>query len=279
MVGVLGIVAALISAGVMRARESSNRAICLNNLRQIGVSLALHENTNLKLPPGVSVNEGRTPYPFMSWMARLLPFMEREDLWQKTVQAYALDRRFKRNPPHIGISIRISLFSCPSDSRTDTVGSINDLPYAFTSYLGVEGTNQSRKDGLLFLDSQTRSADISDGLSNTLAVGERPPSADGVLGWWYAGWGQSQDGSADMVLGSRELCVSVYGRGCDSGPFQFTAGKTSNQCDAFHFWSLHPGGAPFLMADGSGHFFSYSVNPILPALSTRSGGESISFPD
>jgi hypothetical protein len=33
-------------------------------------------------------------------------------------------------------------------------------------------------------------ADITDGLSNTLMVGERPPSSDFQYGWWYAGAGQ-----------------------------------------------------------------------------------------
>ena len=53
----------------------------------------------------------------------------------------------------------------------------------------------------------------------------------------------------------------------------------SNQCDAFHFWSLHPGGAHFLFVDGSVHFLSYSAASILPALATRAGGEAVTVPE
>ena len=48
----------------------------------------------------------------------------------------------------------------------------------------------------------------------------------------------------------------------------------SNQCDMFHFWSLHSGGAHFLFADGSVQFLSYASAPLLPALASRAGGEA-----
>jgi prepilin-type processing-associated H-X9-DG protein len=46
-----------------------------------------------------------------------------------------------------------------------------------------------------------------------------------------------------------------------------------------HFWSLHPGGAHFLFADGSVRFLAYSADSSLPALATRAGGESAALPD
>ena len=50
-------------------------------------------------------------------------------------------------------------------------------------------------------------------------------------------------------------------------------GSLTEQCDLFHYWSLHNGGANFLLVDGSVHFLSYSANLLLPGLSTRAGGE------
>jgi hypothetical protein len=55
-------------------------------------------------------------------------------------------------------------------------------------------------------------------------------------------------------------------------------GQITNPCDQAHFWSLHAGGANFLMAEGSVHFLSYQADDILPALATRNGGEVVSLP-
>jgi prepilin-type processing-associated H-X9-DG protein len=60
-----------------------------------------------------------------------------------------------------------------------------------------------------------------------------------------------------------------------SGPFRYGPGSVDNPCDRYHFWSLHPGGANFLFADGSARFLPYSAAPIMVALATRSGQETI----
>jgi hypothetical protein len=109
-------------------------------------------------------------------------------------------------------------------------------------------------------------------------VGERPPSADGALGWWYAGEGQGGSGSADMVLGVREQNYTFTE--CPPGRSAYGPGRVSNQWDALHFWSLHAGsGANFLSADGAVHFLRYSAAPLMPALASRAGGEASTLPD
>jgi prepilin-type processing-associated H-X9-DG protein len=153
----------------------------------------------------------------------------------------------------------------------------DQFPVAFTCYLGVEGKDVYSQDGVFFKDSNIRMADISDGTSQTLLAGERPPSADFQYGWWYAGIGQKFTDSADMILGVEEQNIMPVTAGsCPPGTYAFEPGTIGNQCDMFHFWSLHSGGAHFLFADGSVHFLTYSVAPLLPALASRAGGESVS---
>jgi prepilin-type processing-associated H-X9-DG protein len=280
VIAIIGTLIGLLVPAVQRVRDAMIRARCLNQMRQIGLALHQYHDAQRSLPPCMSYHDGADPHPFLSWNTRILPFLEQQALWEGAEQAYALNRSFYPNPPHTNRTVVMPLFSCPADPRTLTVELLADgQRVTFTDYLGVEGTNHYRLDGVLFVDSHVRLADITDGASNTLCVGERPPSADGILGWWYAGEGQSKDGSGDMVLGVREYNEGQYGRDCPRGPYSFGPGRAQNQCDAFHFWSLHIGGAHFLFADGSVHFLPYSAASILPALATRSGGESISVPD
>ena len=66
---------------------------------------------------------------------------------------------------------------------------------------------------------------------------------------------------------------------CPPGPYHFVEGRFTEQCDLFHYWSPHPGGANFGFCDGSVRFLAYSADPILPALATRAGGEAVTVPD
>jgi prepilin-type processing-associated H-X9-DG protein len=147
-----------------------------------------------------------------------------------------------------------------------------------TSYLGNEGIRAADSSGVLFLNSSIRVTDIHDGSSNTLLVGERPPSADLIFGWWYAGWGQDRAGEGDSVLGVRTKNVQIpFAPDCPVGPYHFAPGDFNNQCDAFHFWSPHSGGANFVFADGSARFLTYSADEIMPALATRAGREVVEW--
>lgn len=146
---------------------------------------------------------------------------------------------------------------------------------ALTSYLGVSGLDYSAKDGVLYQDSRVRIADVLDGTSNTLLFGERPPSADYQFGWWYAGTGQQLTGSADVILGVRELNIMpiVAGSVCGPGRYQFGPSSPSDPCAWYHYWSLHAAGASFAMSDGSVRFVRYEAARTLPALASRAGGE------
>jgi prepilin-type processing-associated H-X9-DG protein len=280
VIAIIAVLLGLVLPAVQKVREAASRIKCQNNLRQIGLALHQYHDAQAAFPPGCSYRNGTDPQPHMSWLTRLLPYVEQEALWHQSLRAFQQERFFQKGP-HLAITgVVIPYYACPTDARTSQSSSVNGLggsfQVAFTSYLGVGGTDRTHNDGILYLDSRIRLTDITDGTSNTLAVGERPPSANLNFGWWYAGWGQAKDGSVDMVLGVRERNVSSAG--CSLGPYEFRPGRVSNQCDAFHFWSLHSGGAHFLFADGSVHFLNYSARPLMTALATRAGGDTIVDP-
>jgi prepilin-type processing-associated H-X9-DG protein len=215
----------------------------------------------------------------MGWLARLLPAVEQGPLWQRTVSAYA-ERPIPFGFPHVGLATPIPVYSCPSDGRQAESHSTHEgLRVAVSGYLGVLGVDYRTPNGVLYGGSRTRLVDVTDGASNTLLAGERPPSPDFWFGWWYASG--LVNGSGDTVLGVRERNSRTdrYTASCPSGPYQFVPGKVDDMCDTYHFWSLHPGGANFAFCDGSVRFLTYSANDILPALATRAGGETVTVPD
>lgn len=278
VIAIIGILMSLLLPAVQKVRAAAARIQCANNLKQIGLALHNYHDTYDVFPSGVTSKSSEFR---MSWLARLLPYVEQEPLWNITLGAYDFLPFPFTNPPHIGLSHPIKLFACPADSRVSLTQPTHlNFRVALTSYVGVFGTDYTQPDGTLFLDSQVRLTDITDGASNTIIVGERPPSADFWYGWWYAGLGQANSGSPDMVLGVRDINTGArFAQSCPRGPYHFQPGNFREQCDLFHFWSPHSGGAHFLFGDGSVHFLSYSADDILPALATRAGGEPVSLPD
>ncbi|HMP04022.1 MAG TPA: DUF1559 domain-containing protein [Gemmatales bacterium] len=289
VIAIVATLLALLLPAIQRVRATLDKARCLANLRTLGRALAEYQNDKGHFPAGCSYSGSTEPMPHLGWQARLLPYLERNELWLETVNAFAVEKFFLHQPPHRGLGVQIKEFVCPSDPR---LGPSLELPsylggmvlLGYTSYLGVLGVDQTRNDGVLFLNSRIRPGDIADGLSTTLMVGERPPSALLNAGWWYAGWGMNRNGAGDMILGAAELnqydpSYSPAKYGCPDGPYVFQRGTFQNQCSMFHFWSPHPGGAHFLFADGHARMLSYGAAGVLPALATRRGGEAVSIPD
>jgi prepilin-type processing-associated H-X9-DG protein len=279
VIAILAVLIGLLLPAVQKVREAAARLKCANNLKQMGLALHQYHDTMGGLPPGVAGRSATEPYPFMSWQVRILPYLEQEALWRKSQEAFGQTTDFRRSPPHTGFTTILPIYSCPSDVRTSAIGSARGLPVAFTDYQGVEGTDQFHKDGVLFLDSRVRFVDVTDGLSNTLFVGERPPSTNGILGWWYAGKGLASNGTAEVTLGMTARNQGPYGTGCPPGPYFYMPGDPKNQCHVFHFWSMHTGGSNFGFGDGSVRFIGYSAVTVMRELATRAGGEVVTLPD
>jgi prepilin-type N-terminal cleavage/methylation domain-containing protein len=260
---IIVVLVGLIVPAVQKVREAGNRTECSNHLRQIGLALQAYYHNFQVLPQAYSTT-GTGDTTGRNWAAAILPYLEMDNLQRQGRTFYD--------------GQTVALFLCPSEPRggNPTGGS---GPTGYTHYLAVEGTDYQSTDGLLYHDSQTRFADVKDGLSNTIMIGERPPSPDLFWGHWARG-------PFDSALGARStVIVNTYSSGArpaegatpctDRLPGNFAAGLVDDYCDTHHFWSFHPGGGLWLFGDASVRFLSHAAAPIIPQLATRAGGEIV----
>jgi prepilin-type N-terminal cleavage/methylation domain-containing protein/prepilin-type processing-associated H-X9-DG protein len=279
VMAIIGVLVALLVPAVQKIRAAAGRIKCINNMKQIGIGLHHYHDVYRVFPPGLSTYNGTQYNPppppdamwYFSWMARIMPYVEQQNLarqvdwnawpwWQEPING-----------------IPLLVFQCPADPRVPIAADYGGFPVGLTEYMGVNGTNQLKYDGILHVNARVtlQSVTDGDGTSTTLLVGERPPSSDLFYGWWFAGSGDYPwFGATDVVLGTREYDPAT-GR-----TFSFGPGKLDNPDDRWHYWSLHPGGANFLFGDGSVKFLHYEIGPtLLVALGTYQGGEAIGSGD
>jgi prepilin-type N-terminal cleavage/methylation domain-containing protein/prepilin-type processing-associated H-X9-DG protein len=272
----------LLLPAVQKVRAAAARVSCGNNLRQLGLGLHQYQAVHGAFPPATR-DDNAAPYPFLSWMGRLLPYVDQGPLWDVTEAAFKSDPYQMRVPPHPGAMTPVPLFHCPAGATPSLVTMYDGQQAALGSYRAVNGTDLLASDGMIYRNSAVKNADVKDGLSQTLAAGESQPfHGDGItVGLWYNGQGVSNStllyGSPEVALGVRERNL-VHGWGgnfgeCAAGPHAYRPGTQADRCDMFHYWSFHPGGANFLAGDGSVRFLGYAADTVLPALATRFGGE------
>jgi prepilin-type N-terminal cleavage/methylation domain-containing protein len=292
VIAIIAILIGLLLPAVQKIREAANRMKCSNNLKQMGLALHNYNDTYGTLPKGNTawVNPNLPPYEgSWTWMAQIQPFMEGDNIYRmaKTFAQSGGSNWYSWYNP--ACPMKQTMYTCPSDVRGGQVasGTLIGLPghdQAITSYLGNAGTTgyagfpSAQYDGVLYTESQVRITDMSDGTSNTIMVGERPPSQDLDFGWWFAAYGWDGQGDGDCVMTSNDINIANYfanngnsltpGPSCDAPPAQkvgLVPGKPSLFCDGSHYWSFHPGGAMFLFGDGGTRFVRYTSNNILPA--------------
>lgn len=293
VIGLIALLAGLLLPAVQAARESAVRADCQNKMRQIGLGLHNYASAHGHLPP---VGDGTpnpktgigTPERLLNWMALVLPHIEQGDLWATSAAACRAQPLPYASPPHVGFSTPVKTFVCPADVRLGApVWTQKSGTVALTSYIGTGGTfwptavpdPQGRITATLGVFSSatgTRLTDISDGTSQTLMAGERPPPDSFQAGQWYQRtWVLEPFGGPDGIM----VCLGPVAAGdpCGRGSV-FGPGRLANPCDRLHYWSLHRGGANFVFADGSVRFLQHNAVYVIPALSTHAGGEVADLP-
>lgn len=288
VMAILGTLLGISIAGLQQIRVSSARLACQNNMRQIGLAILNFHDQRGYFPPAYDGSGNK----ITTWLKLILPEVGYENARpEDPVSVYLCPADRSASAMIYEGAITLSKFNSSDCSTTHSsltavqkpTASNSKVKYACTGYVAVVSSKNVNGpyDAVIYPMSRTRATDIRDGQSNTLLVGERPPSADLVWGWWASPY------KGDISMGASNLyrfaVRSVVGRSgkkqsvtCPAIPF-FGAGSLDNPCDVQHFWSLHPGGGNWLFADGSVHFFRYETSLQLPSLASRAGGEVIDW--
>jgi prepilin-type N-terminal cleavage/methylation domain-containing protein/prepilin-type processing-associated H-X9-DG protein len=279
VITIIGILIALLLPAVQAAREAARRIQCGNNFKQVGVALHNYHAVKGCFPMGMSDNGG-----YWGWSTFLLPYIEQQAVFEMCSFTGG-SNYWSASPLHNRDATKtwISAYLCPSDPQAQTGGANNGAAVSVHTPDELAGLSDMcavsdsvewmtsnhglprmfpEVDGVFGADGACTIADIKDGTSNTLAVGEVTGGGVGSKqGNFWATW-NLQD-TVEGINGSHTASGGTYPPDAN-GPGSGT--------DDAGFASFHPGGCNFAAADGSTHFISQNIaQSILAALTTRNG--------
>jgi prepilin-type processing-associated H-X9-DG protein/prepilin-type N-terminal cleavage/methylation domain-containing protein len=272
VITIIGILIALLLPAVQAAREAARRAQCCNNMKQIGLAVHLYHETHSVIPPAYdyrpNVAEG------WGWSAWILPFVEQASI------ASQIEYNFSYNLDHLPnrnlIKSILPFYQCPSAAPlkkavccmalaaygTDHAGETHYAAIATHTIPAAGYAFAEKGSGCMYVNSKVTFAQITDGSSRTLLVGERIANPDNDP--WKLLAGSVCPGGvceAGNVWAGPNMITTAYG--INAGPTVLESGVMSD----------HPGGANFTFADGHVQFLSQNLRQeILVAITTRAPG-------
>jgi prepilin-type N-terminal cleavage/methylation domain-containing protein/prepilin-type processing-associated H-X9-DG protein len=313
VMAIIGVLVGLLLPAVQAAREQARRLQCANNLKQIGLALANYIDRNQGLPAGYrstwDLVSQREIGPGWGWAAKILPVLDQQPLYD----AINLDQNIQDPVNQTARLTKLSVYLCPSDVEVSEWTAANGVLWiyqghlysaqqpicdiAMANYVGVFGIGEPGVDGegIFFRDSFIKPVDITDGLSHTLAVGERatnlaanfgtvinvgPPLKN--VGRGQATWVGAVAGALlwscapDPFDPDSGTCKREDGSGMALGHTGEGHGPGDTRSDVNQFTSRHLQGAHFVFCDGHVTYLRLGMEyNAYKALSTRAGGELI----
>ncbi|HZZ29042.1 MAG TPA: DUF1559 domain-containing protein [Pirellulales bacterium] len=313
VIAIIGILVALLFPAVQSSRESARLLQCANHLKQLGVALHNYESARHCLPPGSESRQydALTPYTFYRWsaLAHLMPYMELAAVHNSldfSVPLYSAGFQvFPQN--RAAVALLIPDFLCPCDTGQPVSPVFGPTNYAACAGSGVGGGTPFETDGVFYINSKTRTNQITSGLSKTAAMSES------ILGQAVP-FGTSRSQANPRFVYAFTFTTPLSETACGStitynvsdprgfawanGEFRSAMynhylppnsqnldciasrlGGSLAEIDSAYGWrtarSLHLGGVNLLLADGSVHFETDTIDPaVWKAMSLRASEAS-----
>jgi len=284
VIAIIAILIGLLLPAVQKVREAAARMKCQNNLKQFGLAIHAYNDANNRLPPG-GVTIGNWGSDKGSWLVFTLPFMEQDNIFRQ------IPNMTVTNVDSVGtcpvLPARISYMRCPSDDYnfqatvSNYVGSQGPQCKVYCGYEPFQQYCQPSVSGLgnwgynakpsVDMDpgananelmgvfnrhgTEITFASISDGLSNTIFVGETLAGEHdhirSVNNWARVNGGNTHIMTTVPINYKTDQIV-----GCAANPQRSYA----NWAVAWGFKSRHTGGANFLFGDGSVTFLNQNID-------------------
>lgn len=295
VIAIIGVLVALLLPAIQAAREAARRSECQNHLKQIGLALQTYHDTQKSFPMG----RDRMDQYGVSWAFRLLPQIEESAIYTAFVKTAQVDDpandRAMRTP--------IDVYACPSRRSAEAnrnfdnndsaptpemlgVATLGD--YAANAgihhYTGMNNLNTNSEEftsdlvdttvaGPIYSGSRISARRVIDGLSSTIAVGERHiPPADESFEEDRRQWRQ---GDTAFLAGDNRFTIFRQS-GDDTDEDKPNAGLATGPDDPSYlkFGGPHPGVTMFVFLDGHVEALANDIEQkTLMALCTIAGGE------
>lgn len=280
VIAIIAILIGLLLPAVQKVREAAARMKCANNLKQMGLATHNYHDATGALPPS------RIADLYATWSVLLLPFIEQDNLYRN----WDLTKTYYDQPATFDVTAQVSIYLCPSRRSAPQIGRLDEevavgkkgtlgdyaaasadnsddavTAYALPGARGALITGLRNSNGTW--SSRTKFGSITDGLSNTLVIGEK-----------HIRLGQIGNVNGDRTIWNGDS-IDVLAR--IGGPGKGLVGNlnsTTNQ----RFGSWHTGGAvcQFVLGDGSVRALKVSIpEATLSLLILRDDGLAIPSDD
>jgi prepilin-type N-terminal cleavage/methylation domain-containing protein/prepilin-type processing-associated H-X9-DG protein len=311
VITIIAILIALLLPAVQAAREAARRLQCANNLKQIGLGLHNYHSNFNSLPYGCTYKGGTPPPHAHTWATAVLPYIEKQAAYDR----FNLNKPMDDPSNVLAVTTSVPTYVCPADPAGSKSGGLVPCrctccsfgnpyksmglwypgstgpvdpgsaagavaPYCTAAMRGCSLGDATGGWGWLGTAPgmfhrypvSVKFRDVHDGLSNTILCGETLPDQD-IHNMAFG---------SNMPLAATNIPINVMASPSQmpvDGMSDTTLHSINPVTQLQGYKSYHPGGAQFVMADGSVHFINQTIDFVLYyQLGARDSGVPKSLP-